>query len=169
MMSTMGISWAGARSRRARRPHPSSGEEKRGELAQYLRAAFIHFRNRDFTFRRALNRVRGEGADARPGVADAASRANQRKMADAIQSIDPFQPRDTKSQESRRLQSELAVAENAERNELARYLCAAFHACNSRGWGFDRILATVGEDAGAAWRSVAKLASAAEVRQTTIQ
>jgi hypothetical protein len=155
--------------RRARKRHESSGEEEREELAQYLRAAFIHFRNVDLTFRRALNRVRREGAYSWPEVADAASRANQRKIADAIQSIDPFQPSDTKSQGSRRLESELAVAENAERNDLARYLCAAFHACKSREWGFDRILATVGPDPGAPWRSVADLAVAAETRQTTVQ
>lgn len=92
-----------------------------------------------------------------------------RKIADAIQSIDPFQPRDAKSHESRLLESELAVAENTERNDLARYLCAGFHACKSREWAFDRILATVGPDPGAPWRSVADLAMAAEARQTTLQ
>jgi hypothetical protein len=166
MIPNKGTSRQGAWVRRAR---PTSGEDKRGELALYLRAAFIHFRNRDLTFRRALNRVRREGADAWLGVADAATKANERRMAEAIESINPFRSREDESRESRRLESELAVAENSEGNELARYLCAAFHACNSRDWGFNRILVTVGEDADAAWRSVAELAWAAEARQTTIQ
>jgi hypothetical protein len=76
MMSNAGSSRAGARSRRVRRRRPSSPEEMRKELAQYLRAAFIHFRNRDLTFRRALNRVRREGADAWLRVADDDARAN---------------------------------------------------------------------------------------------
>jgi hypothetical protein len=172
MIPNRGTGTQGARPRRAHRAHPSSGEEERGELAQYLRAAFIHFRNRDFTFRRALNRIRREGADAWRGVADAATKANERRMAEAIESINPFRPfrpHDDDSQQSKRLESNIAVAENTERNELARYLCAAFHARNSREWGFNRILTTIGEDAGAAWRSVAELASAAEARQTAIQ
>jgi hypothetical protein len=169
MMPDAASSKAGGRTRRAPRPHPSSGEEKRTELAQYLRAALIHFRNRDLTFRRALNRVRREGADAWPGVADAAIKANERRMAEAIESINPFPSRENESRESRRLAAELAVAENSERNELARYLCAAFYAYSYREWGFNRILATVCDDAGAAWRSVAELASAAEARQTTVQ
>ncbi|HEV2498094.1 MAG TPA: hypothetical protein VGY31_00760 [Terriglobia bacterium] len=169
MMPISGSSAGGEQHGRARKQHQSSGEEEREALTQYLRGAFIHFRNVDVTFRRALNRVRREGAYSWPEVADAASRANQRKIADAIQSIDPFQPRDAKSQESSRLESELAVAEDAERNDLARYLCAAFHACKSREWGFDRILATIGPDPGAPWRSVADLAMAAEARQTTLQ
>lgn len=119
-MPTSGSSAGGEQHRRARKRHQCSGEEEREELAQYLSAAFIHFRNMDLTFRRALNRVRREGAYSWPEVADAAGRANQRKIADAIQSIDPFQPRDAKSQERSRLESELAVAEDAERNDLAR-------------------------------------------------
>jgi hypothetical protein len=71
MMARMGSSRAGARPRHARRAHPSSREQNREKLAQYLRAAFIHFSNRDLTFKRALNRVRREGADGWSGVADA--------------------------------------------------------------------------------------------------
>jgi hypothetical protein len=37
----MKTSRAGERPRRARGPHPSSGEEMREEVAQYLRAAFV--------------------------------------------------------------------------------------------------------------------------------
>lgn len=168
MMPSKGSSKEGEWHRQISRRRLSSVEEPHAELAQYLRAAFIHFRGRDLTFRRALNRVRREGAHTWSKVAGAADKANERKIADAIQSIDPFRRVDSEAHESSRLESELAVAENTERNELARYLCAAFYKWNWGEWGFDRILATVSEDPGSAWRSVADLAVAAEARQTTV-
>lgn len=168
-MQNMSSGKGGMRLRRARGRQPASEEDKREQFAIYLRAAFMHFRNRDLTFRRALNRVRREGAFAWFEVADVARKANDRKMADAVQSINPFRRSAERSRELKRIESELAIAENRGRNELARFLCAAFYACIYRTWGFDRHLSSVREDAGAYWRTVADMASVAEARQTRVQ
>ncbi len=151
-------------------PLAQSIDEKRDELACYLRAAFVHFHGEAPTFRRALNRVRREGTqDAWRAVAEAAVEASRQRLQDAARALESYHSGTMQYQKAENSRFEEAMLEDPEGNGLACHLYAAFCACEDRSWGFDRILRHLREDPGEPWRRVAQMAASAALRKTIIQ